>query len=144
MVDIAPAAEQSRASAYASRIQGAMSIFGFFASSLTLNSLPGLGRFTQFQCLALLNFLTLGGTVLLTCLFIRERDSRRLGLEDDEGMGIGEFFGRLWRTVKELPPTIGQACKVQIASWTAWFPFLYYNTTYIGELGEFSRCCMRN
>lgn len=144
MVDIAPAAEQSRASAYASRIQGAMSIFGFFASSLTLNSLPGLGRFTQFQCLALLNFLTLGGTVLLTCVFIRERDSRRLSLDGDEGRGIGEFFGRLWRTVKDLPPTIGQACKVQIASWTAWFPFLYYNTTYIGELGEFSRCCMRN
>ncbi|PIA92034.1 General alpha-glucoside permease [Cercospora beticola] len=88
MVDVAPAAEQSRAS----------------------------------------------GTVLLTCLFIQERDSRRLSLDDEEGKGIGEFFGRLWRTVKELPPTIGQACKVQIASWTAWFPFLYYNTTYIGEL----------
>ncbi|PPJ52332.1 hypothetical protein CBER1_10222 [Cercospora berteroae] len=134
MVDIAPAAEQSRASAYASRIQGAMSIFGFFASSLTLNSLPGLRKFTQFQCLALLNFLTLGGTVLLTCLLIQERDSRRLSLDDEERQGIGEFFGRLWRTVKDLPPTIGQACKVQIASWTAWFPFLYYNTTYIGEL----------
>ncbi|KAF2207212.1 hypothetical protein CERZMDRAFT_20110, partial [Cercospora zeae-maydis SCOH1-5] len=136
MVDIAPAAEQSRASAYASRIQGAMSIFGFFASSLTLNALPALGSFTQFQCLALLNFLTLGGTVLLTCLFIRERDSRRLSLEGGEGQeqGVGKFLGRLWRTVKEMPRTIGQACKVQIASWTAWFPFLYYNTTYIGEL----------
>ncbi|KAI5361760.1 Putative MFS transporter superfamily [Septoria linicola] len=138
MVDIAPAAQQSRASAYASRIQGSLSIFSFFASSLTLNNLPGLGRLTQFQCLTCLNFITLGGTVLITCVFIQERDSRRIRLEgadaDGKKQNVGDFFKQLWHTARTLPEMVEQACKVQFASWWAWFPFTYYNTTYIGEL----------
>ena len=140
IVDIASAEEQSRASAYVSRIQGLMAIFSFFASSLTLNKLPGLGKLTQFQALSCLNLITLGSTVLITCFFVQEKDSRRIELEGEQKkMGVVDFFRQLWRTVRELPEKIAQACKVQFASWMAWFPFLFYNTTYIGELGKSSR-----
>lgn len=142
MVDIAPPEEQSRVSAYASRIQGASAIGSFFASSLSLNRfLPRGWGWTQFQCLAVLNALTLGGTVGVTCVFVGEEDGRRRRRTDGgEGRkgeflrGVVEFFRRLWWTVKDLPEKIAQACKVQVASWMAWFPFLFYNTTYIGEL----------
>lgn len=147
MVDIAPPEEQSRVSAYASRIQGASAIGSFFASSLSLNRfLPSGWGWTQFQCLAVLNALTLGSTVGVTCVFVGEEDGRRKrgrrangGEEGRKGKFLREmveFFRRLWWTVKDLPDKIAQACKVQVASWMAWFPFLFYNTTYIGELGK--------
>lgn len=82
----------------------------------------------------------------MTCVFVGEEDERRKrrmrgngGEEGRKGKFLREmveFFRRLWWTVKDLPEKIAQACKVQVASWMAWFPFLFYNTTYIGELGK--------
>jgi hypothetical protein len=35
----------------------------------------------------------------------------------------------------QLKPTqISRVCQVQIAAWVGWFPFLYYSTTYVGQL----------
>ncbi|KAK4498435.1 hypothetical protein PRZ48_011093 [Zasmidium cellare] len=134
MVDIAPAEEQSRVSAWASRIQGSLAIFSFFASSLNLPDLPGLGRLTQFQALTCLNFITLGGTVLITCIFIAEKDSRRISLQAKQ-RSVKEVFRHIYQTVWHLPKRIAGACKAQFSSWFAWFPLLYYTTTFIGELG---------
>lgn len=136
MVDIAPPEEQSRASAYASRIQGAMAIFSFFASSLNLSSLPGLTKLTQFQALACLNLITLGGTVSITCVFIREKDSTRVTLGEEAKKSLWEVFRHIWKTVFELPGRVAGVCKAQFSSWFAWFPLLFYTTTFIGELGE--------
>lgn len=138
MVDIAPAEEQSRASAWASRIQGSMAIFSFFASSLNIPDLPGLGNLTQFQALACLNLITLGGTVLITCVFIKEKDSRRVELDAEQRKSVWAVFRQLYQTVWQLPKRIAQAYRVQFSSWFAWFPLLYYTTTFVGELGEFS------
>ncbi|CZT17729.1 uncharacterized protein RCC_03566 [Ramularia collo-cygni] len=134
-VDIAPSHEQTRASAYASRIQGAMAIFSFWASSLTFPEIPGLESLTQFQALSCLNFITLGSTVLLTCLVVGEEDSRRPSAEVTKRTILG-FFREIWRNVRFLPERIRMACQVQFASWMAWFPLLFYTTTYIGELDK--------
>lgn len=136
MVDIAPANQQSRASSWAGRIQGMSAIFSFFASSLNLADLPGLQRLSQFQALACLNLITLGSTVLITCIFIPEKDSRHVELDDQRQEGILSVLRHIFRTLKELRGKIRQTCETQFCSWFAWFPFLYYNTTYIGELGE--------
>lgn len=144
MVDIAPADEQSRVSAWASRIQGVMAIFSFFASSLNLSDLPGLRRLTQFQALTCLNFVTLGGTVLITCVFVQERDSRRISLQGKE-TSVKDVFRHIYHTVWHLPKRIAGTCKAQFSSWFAWFPLLYYTTTFIGELGGLGNLggCMR-
>jgi solute carrier family 45, member 1/2/4 len=137
MVDIAPAEEQSRVTAWASRIQGMLAIFSFFASSLNLADLPGLGRLTQFQALTCLNFLTLGSTVLITCLFISERDSRRISLQAQaKQRSVVQVFRQIYQTVWHLPQMTAGVCKAQFSSWFAWFPLLYYTTTFIGELGQ--------
>ncbi|EME44775.1 hypothetical protein DOTSEDRAFT_152804 [Dothistroma septosporum NZE10] len=135
MVDIAPAEQQSRASSWAGRIQGVSAIFSFFASSLTLPSLPGLSKLTQMQALAILNLITLGSTVSITCLFIHEKDSRRVSLGNDKKGSVMDVFRHIFSTVRELKGKIRQTCLTQFFSWFAWFPFTYYNTTYIGELG---------
>ncbi|KAK4610084.1 General alpha-glucoside permease [Fulvia fulva] len=138
MVDIAPASQQSRASSWAGRIQGVSAIFSFFASSLTLPSLPGLGGLAQMQALACLNFITLGSTVAITCVFIHEKDSRRISVAGEAKRSVADVFRRIFSTVKELKGKIRQTCLTQFFSWFAWFPFTYYNTTYIGELGSAS------
>lgn len=114
-----------------------MAIFSFFASSVTIPDLPGLERLTQFQALACLNFITLGLTVGLTCIVVGEEDSRRLE-EDATKQTTLSFFREIWRNIWRLPTRISRACQVQVASWTAWFPLLFYTTTYIGELGKFN------
>lgn len=139
MVDIAPASQQSRASSWAGRIQGVSAIFSFFASSLTLPSLPGLGGLAQMQALACLNFITLGSTVAITCVFIHEKDSRRISVAGEAKRSVADVFRRIFSTVKELKGKIRQTCLTQFFSWFAWFPFTYYNTTYIGELGKSSQ-----
>lgn len=123
MVDVPSPDQQSRASAWASRIAGAASIFSFFASSLSLPGLPGLGWLTQFQALACLNVLTLGITVTLTCVFIHEEDSRQVD-PSVEQRSITAVFRHLSQTIRHLPKGVAQACKVQFCSWLAWFPLL--------------------
>ncbi|KAF7198060.1 General alpha-glucoside permease [Pseudocercospora fuligena] len=132
-VDIAPAGEQNRAWSWAGRIQGFAAIFSFFASSLNLPSLPGLGRLTQFQALAALNLITLGTTVGVTMVVIKEEDSRGTA-EGKKGGVLGDLKG-IWKTIRSgLPGKVRGTCIVQVASWMAWFPLLYYTTTFIGEL----------
>lgn len=136
MVDVAPSHQQNRAATWAGRIQGISAIFSFFASSLNLSELPGLGRLSQFQALACLNFITLGTTVLMTCVTISEKDSRHISLPNNDEGSVLEVLKHIFRTMRTLPSKVNGTCKVQFCSWMAWFPLLYYNTTYIGELGE--------
>lgn len=44
------------------------------------------------------------------------------------------FFKQVFKSIKHLPPQAAKVCEVQIAAWIAWFPFLFYATTYIGQL----------
>ncbi|KXT08239.1 hypothetical protein AC579_79 [Pseudocercospora musae] len=133
MVDVATSGEQNRAWSWAGRIQGFAAIFSFFASSLNLSSLPGLGRLTQFQALALLNVITLGMTVGVTMVVIDEEDSR--GSAGGKRGGVLRDLKGIWKTIwGGLPGKVRGTCVVQVASWMAWFPLLYYTTTFIGEL----------
>ncbi|KAF2771122.1 MFS general substrate transporter [Teratosphaeria nubilosa] len=134
MVDIAPAEQQNRAASFAGRIQSACAIFSFFASSLNLPGLPGLHRLSQFQALACLNFITLGSTVLITCIFIREKNSRQVQLAGFSKKSALVVLRHIFKTIRELRGRIRKTCETQFCSWFAWFPFLYYNTTYISEI----------
>ena len=75
--------------------------------------------------------------VLITCLFIHEKDSRRVSLGAEEKRSVLDVFRHIFSTMRELKGKIRQTCLTQFFSWFAWFPFTYYNTTYIGELGKF-------
>ncbi|GLI79749.1 hypothetical protein PoHVEF18_008090 [Penicillium ochrochloron] len=134
IVDNCPAHQQEVANAWASRVTGVGNIFGFICGYLDLPKiLPFLGK-TQFQVLCALASIALSITLLATCLYIKERDPRLDGPPPSDGLGLVSFFRQVFKSIRHLPPQIARVCEVQLAAWAGWFPFLYYATTYVGQL----------
>lgn len=95
---------------------------------------PFLGN-TQFKVLCVISTSSLAITLLISCLYIKERDPRlNPALSSTSNLGVVAFFKQVIKSVRLLPPQIRKVCQVQLAAWVGWFPFLFYSTTYIGQL----------
>lgn len=134
IVDCAPVHQQEPANAWASRLTGAGNIIGYILGYMDLPKVFPIFGNTQFKVLCLIASFSLGITLLISCLTIKERDPRLDGPPPPGGMGLISFFKGVWKSIRNLPPQIRKVCEVQLAAWVAWFPFLYYSTTYIGQL----------
>lgn len=134
IVDNAPSHQQESANAWASRITGVGNILGYISGYLDLPKfLPFFGN-TQFKVLCVIASISLGGTLLISCVYIKEHDPRLEGPPSAENPGLISFFVQIIRSIRRLPPQISKVCEVQVAAWIGWFPFLFYATTYIGQL----------
>ena len=134
IVDNAPTHQQEDANAWAGRITGVGNILGYLSGYVHLPSIfPWLGH-TQFQVLCSIASVALCGTVLVTCLYIRERDPRLEGSPPNTKLGFVGFFRQVFNSIVRLPPQIRKVCEVQFFNWIGWFGFLFYMTTYIGQL----------
>ena len=89
---------------------------------------------TQFKVLCVLASLALGITILISCLYVRERDPRADGEPAESVSGVLAFFAEVFASMKRLSPQIRKVCEAQFFNWIGWFPFLFYITTYIGQL----------
>ncbi|KAJ5518863.1 Major facilitator superfamily domain general substrate transporter [Penicillium expansum] len=109
IVDNCPAHQQELSNAWASRMVGVGNILGYIFGYMDLPKIvPFLGN-TQFKVLCVIASVFLSATLAISCVYIKERNPKETGL-----------FPRV--------------CQVQIAAWVGWFPFLYYSTTYVGQL----------
>ncbi|KAF9890922.1 hypothetical protein FE257_005179 [Aspergillus nanangensis] len=134
IVDNAPVHQQESANAWASRLTGVGNILGYIFGYIHLPKyLPSLGD-TQFKVLCALASASLAITLLISCLYIKERDPRLDASPSEGNPGLIAFFKQIFRSIKYLPPEIAKVCEVQLAAWVGWFPFLFYATTYIGQL----------
>ncbi|KAL4957777.1 Sodium/hydrogen exchanger family-domain-containing protein [Aspergillus filifer] len=134
IVDNAPAHQQETANAWASRLTGVGNIIGYIFGYIDLPKIfPFLGN-TRFQILCTLASISLSVTLLISCLYIKERDPRLDGPPPSGSMGIVGFFKQVFKSIKNLPPQATKVCQVQVAAWIGWFPFLFYATTYIGQI----------
>ncbi|KAL2825594.1 hypothetical protein BDW59DRAFT_146038 [Aspergillus cavernicola] len=134
IVDNAPAHQQESANAWASRMTGVGNIIGYIFGYINLPKfLPFLG-YTRFQILCALASIALAITLSISCLTIKERNPRLDGPPSSGSLGVVAFFKQVFKSIKHLPPQAAKVCEVQIASWIGWFPFLFYATTYIGQL----------
>ncbi|KKZ59945.1 hypothetical protein EMCG_05236 [[Emmonsia] crescens] len=134
IVDNAPAHQQESANAWASRLTGIGNILGYISGYLDLpKMLPFFGN-TQFQVLCMIASLSLAVTLLISCLSISERDPRLEGPPSSDNPGVVAFFKQVFQSIRSLPPQIRSVCEVQLFAWIGWFPFLFYSTTYIGQL----------
>ncbi|KAI9768461.1 MAG: hypothetical protein M1840_004870 [Geoglossum simile] len=95
--------------------------------------MPFFGN-TQFKVLCVIASIALGGTLTISCLYVRERDPREEGPPAPEKGGVIGFFKQVYKSIGRLPPQIRSVCVVQFFAWIGWFPFLFYITTYIGEI----------
>ncbi|KAK7520905.1 uncharacterized protein IWZ02DRAFT_272525 [Phyllosticta citriasiana] len=133
VVDCAPTHQQEAANAWIMRTSGTGNILGYLSGFVNLPKyFPFLGD-SQMKVLCAIACLVLAVTVTISCTTISERDPRSEGVPDSHG-GLLGFFKNLFRSIKRLPPQISKVCQVQLAAWIGWFPFLFYATTYIGEI----------
>lgn len=134
IVDCAPTHQQEDANAWASRMTGVGNIIGYLSGYLNLPFLlPWLGD-TQFKILSEIASVVMAATVLVSCLTVPEPDPRQLGPPTEQPGGVLSFFRGLYASIVRLPPQIRNVCVVQLFAWIAWFPFLFYTTTYVAGI----------
>jgi solute carrier family 45 protein 1/2/4 len=99
-------------------------------------NLPQLFPFfgnTQFKVLCAIAALAMFITASVSSFAITERDPRIYG-DVSNDQGLLALFRDLYRSVRRLPLQISKICQVQFFAWMGWFPFLFYTTTFIGEI----------
>lgn len=135
IVDGAPAHQQEQANAWASRIVGLGNLLGYIAGYLDLpKHFAFLGR-EQFQVLCAFASIVFTTLVAISVLTIKERNPQLdPPSKEDYQSGVVHFFRQILNSVKRLPAPIRVVCEIQFCQWMGWFPFLFYITTYIGQL----------
>jgi solute carrier family 45 protein 1/2/4 len=134
IVDVAPTHQQESANAWLMRSAGIGNILGYLAGYINLPEyLPWLGD-TQFKNLCAIASFIMALTVGISCATCSERDPQFDTAPAEQKEGVLEFFKGLTRSVKKLPLQIKRVCAVQFFAWIGWFPFLFYITTYVGEI----------
>jgi solute carrier family 45, member 1/2/4 len=118
----------------ASRIVGIGNIIGYVFGYIDLPKYMGFFGNTQFKVLCVIASISLGATVAISCAFINERDPRLEGPPSKDKGGVISFFKGVFSSIKRLPPQTRKVCEVQFFAWIGWFPFLFYLSTWIGEL----------
>jgi solute carrier family 45 protein 1/2/4 len=150
IVDTLPISKQQQGSSWASRMVAVGSLIGYGAGAIDLRSVfgPMLGD-TQFKQLTAVAALTLCLAVGVTSWAVTERV--RVIDEVEEKISPVEVLQTIAKTAMDLPRGIQAICYVQFWAWIGmlsrsfdlfhdtniypgWFPFLFYSTTWVGEV----------
>ncbi|KAI1617716.1 major facilitator superfamily domain-containing protein [Exophiala viscosa] len=133
IVDTLPVSQQQAGSAWASRLTAAGHLLGYFIGTFDLVKIfPGwLGGNTQFKKMTVISALALWITTGVTSWAVSER-VRLAG--DEDRASIKDVLANLWHRTLNLPPRIQCICWVQFWNWVGWFPFLFYSSTFVGEI----------
>lgn len=133
LLDVTPAKQLSAANAWHGRMTNAGNIIGFGFGFLPLEKLPIirlLGN-NQFRSFCIICIVILVFTVWVTCFFHEEQERP----EQEERKGtMSEVLDNIWNALVNLPKPIRRVCYVQIFAFMGWFPFLFYATTYVGQV----------
>ncbi|OKL57842.1 hypothetical protein UA08_07303 [Talaromyces atroroseus] len=133
IVDTLPISQQQLGSAWATRMQAIGSLIAYIVGSMDMVTTFGT-RFgdTQFKQMTVVAAIFLVAAVLVTSYSVKER-VLIAARGADEKNGFFQVIAQLYRTTMDLPPQIQAVCWVQFWAWIAWFPFLFYSTTWVGE-----------
>ncbi|KAF3919487.1 hypothetical protein ABW20_dc0100392 [Dactylellina cionopaga] len=83
-----------------------------------------------------LSLLVLGWTAEIVGLFVKDNEDKvRFTLaESDAKEGIFHIFVVIYQTLFNLPNRIKAICFIQFFAWLGWFPFLFFSSTWVGEV----------
>lgn len=118
----------------ASRFVGVGNIFGYVAGYSDLPKYIWWLGYTQFQILCAIASVALTSTVIISIIFIRERDPRLEAPSPKGKKGLIGFFKTVASSIKHLPPQTRKVCEVQFFAWIGYFPQLFYSSSYIGDI----------
>ncbi|KAJ2688958.1 hypothetical protein IWW39_001837 [Coemansia spiralis] len=131
-LDLAPLKQQDTANAYAGRMLNLGSVAGYLVGFMDLRSLVPWETDSQMQALCLIAVIVFTVTVTWTCVLVREEP-----LKQDESASarpMGGMLRAIMRGVWHLPGPVQRVCNVQFFAWVAWFPFLFFATTWMTEI----------
>jgi len=115
-------------------MSGVGNILGYVSGYVDLPKiLPFFGD-TQFKVLCVIACIAMTLTVGLSVVTVSERDASKDEEPVEQEAGVFAFFKNLFRSMRRLPPQISKVCQIQFFAWIGWFPFLFYTTTYVGEI----------
>ncbi|KAI0068767.1 MFS general substrate transporter [Artomyces pyxidatus] len=133
LLDIAPSDQLSDGNAWHSRMTQAGNIVGFGFGFFPLAKLPILRLLggDQFRKFCVVAMIILVATVWITC-FTQAEKEREL-TQKSKGR-LRDIFNNIYTALVDLPRPIRRVCYVQIFAFMGWFPFLFYSTTYVGQV----------
>jgi solute carrier family 45 protein 1/2/4 len=134
IVDNAPLHQQDTANAWANRMSNVGNIILYVFGYIDLPRHLWFFGNTQFKVLCVIASVGLMITVLVSCFSIQEKSYRQSSGSKPAKGGVLTFFKTLFHSIRYLPRQIKRVCQVQLAAWIGWFPFLFYGSTYIGEI----------
>lgn len=134
IVDCVPQRQQEKANAVAGVVTACGGILGFLAGQAKLTHTLGWISRSQFQILCVIACAAMAVTLVISCVVGKEPDPWMFGPPANDGFGVIAFFKRLYRSVRNLPTQVKTVCIVEIFAWMGYFPFLFYTTTYIGNI----------
>ncbi|KAH9853565.1 MFS general substrate transporter [Lenzites betulinus] len=134
LLDVAPPEQLNAGNAWHSRMLNAGNIVGYGFGFLPLANMPILRLLggSQFRKFCVVCMIILAGTVWITCWTQEEqqRENKRI----EKGNSVRDVFKGIYSTILSLPKPIRRVCYVQVFAFMGWFPFLFYSTTYIGQV----------
>ncbi|KAJ2745452.1 mitochondrial splicing system protein [Coemansia sp. BCRC 34301] len=135
-LDQAPLEQQDAANAWAGRMLSLGSVAGYLVGFLDLRTLVPWHSESQMQALCLIATIVFTLTVTWTCLMVKEEPqlSSEREEEEEEREEKGWTVLAIGRAVTRLPAPVQRVCTVQFFAWVAWFPFLFFATTWVTEI----------
>ncbi|KAK5196975.1 hypothetical protein LTR92_002913 [Exophiala xenobiotica] len=135
IVDTLPVSQQQAGSAWASRLTASGHLMGYFIGTFDLVKIfPNwMGGDSQFKKMVVISALALWLCTSVTCWAVTER-VRIAGEDGEDDMKVMEVLANLWHRTVNLPKRIQMICWVQFWNWVGWFPFLFYSSTFVGEI----------
>ncbi|PVH88354.1 hypothetical protein DL98DRAFT_509066 [Cadophora sp. DSE1049] len=135
IADTLPAPKQQAGSAWASRMVAIGHLVGYVIGTVDLVGIfgPSYGD-TQFKKLILLAAFALVFTVAVTSWAVTEKVL--VSGRDDHvpSKGLTQIVSHIFKAATTLPPRIQAICNIQLWSGIGWFPFMFYSTTFVGEI----------
>ncbi|KAL0564423.1 hypothetical protein V5O48_017623 [Marasmius crinis-equi] len=134
LLDITPAAQLNSGNAWHGRMTHAGNIIGFGFGFLPLDKLPIIRLLggSQFRKFCVICIVILAITVWMTCAFHEEEE--RPASNSVRRNKFREVLNNIYTAVANLPRPIRRVCYVQFFAFMGWFPFLFYSTTYMGQI----------
>ncbi|KAH7916169.1 major facilitator superfamily domain-containing protein [Hygrophoropsis aurantiaca] len=134
LLDVTPPEQLNAGNAWHSRMSQAGNIVGYGFGFLPLAKLPFL-RFLggdQFRKFCVLSMTVLVVTVWITC-FCHEEKASPENKKPSQNK-FYEILENIHKAITTLPKPIRRVCLVQLFAFMGWFPFLFYSTTYVGQV----------
>ncbi|GAA5955707.1 hypothetical protein JCM3765_001827 [Sporobolomyces pararoseus] len=133
VLDIVPSHQQNHGNAWLGRQTHFANILGYLCGFFDLGSVPALQWIGggQFRRLGVISCIVMASTVAITCY--TQEEEKRTPNEVESGNAWKRIFVDIKDNIRHLPIEVRRVCYVQFFSWTAWFPLLFYSTTYVAE-----------